>query len=217
MRDMDVPSQVSPLALAAALLGVVGLRWAFGQAIPAPAAAEPPALLPANIGAGRKDVELGTLQRSYRRLLQLGLHEEAAELAEKLGNREPVLTPPREVPVVTPAVRTVVRKPVPATDVSFPSRGDARWVDCRRQPVSFRFAGASADDVARFLHDTTGLGVRVLPGATPAAGFHGEVRGKPLGEALALIGAEVRPVGAGVAFVPVAPLALRMAGEPLRR
>ncbi len=217
LRRPALELAVRPIALAAiaaALLGAVGVRWALAQAAePGPAAERqrsdlpaPPATLPGGIRVGARNPELGKLQRSYRRLREMGLDEEAAELARQLGE-----------PAGPAAGAATSFRPAAGVEAQFPGTREGSWRDCARQLVTFRFAGASAAEVAAFIQRETGLATKALAGAAPAAGFHGEVHGKPLGEALEMLGARISPRAGEIVLVPAAEYALRTDGAPLRR
>ena len=77
---------------------------------------------------GRKDAQLGKTQRTYRRLVQLGLHEEAAALAATMNVKTALPSVAESIPeeLAVDAICTIVSKPVPESETTFPGRDDAK-------------------------------------------------------------------------------------------
>jgi hypothetical protein len=115
--------------------------------------------------------DLAALQRSYRRLVELGLEEEAAEVAEQIA-RSPsgaAAGPIRQASMSSSEAHTAVS-----------------WSQVRQSKISFHFDGSSLDDVAKFFHMATGMSVRVQssPTEAPPSGVHCQARDKSVEEAL---------------------------------
>jgi hypothetical protein len=84
--------------------------------------------------------------------------------------------------------------------VLFPAASGATWDTVSGRLITFRFRGASLEDVARFLRLATGLSVEIsLDGeSTRAVAVHAAVSDMPMNEALELLARST-----GFLFVPL--------------
>jgi hypothetical protein len=124
-----------------------------------------PVPLPTRTGFPMVSAETARLQRSYRKLVELGLHDEAAEIAERLRLPNAEVVP--AVAVVTsrtdektgnaqtheaffrgkPFLRLEADQPVP-------------WSRARTRRISCRFQGESLAQVLKYVHEQTSLSIQ---------------------------------------------------------
>jgi hypothetical protein len=112
--------------------------------------------------------DVGRLQRVYRRLVQLGLHEEAAEIARIIaGTGEPLSTPE-----IVPAIAIEDSKGR-IRGVSHSEMKNLSWTAVAERPISCSFENASLDEVAARFQTMLGCVVRieVLGGRSPRIVF----------------------------------------------
>jgi hypothetical protein len=111
--------------------------------------------------------EVATLQRVYRKLVQHGLHEEAAEIARLIA--EPKDAPPANAEIV-PAVAVEgghhergVRFGRPVVSQTELAKLGPRpsWTSAAKATVSCRFEGDTLEEVAQFFEKATGCEVAV--------------------------------------------------------
>jgi hypothetical protein len=127
--------------------------------------------------------DLASLQRTYRKLVQLGLFEEAAEIADLIvrpGNRA---GDPNVIPVAAVAE-------VPTNGVQRASLTDVAkvpWTSVSLTLISCRFTAVPLEDVARFFQSETGCVVKVETDLRPMPVVHFTCRNIPAGDALAQV------------------------------
>jgi len=161
--------------------------------------------------------EIATLQRSYRTLVRLGLHDEAAAIARQIAQPEDQA----EGATIVPAV-AVERTPDPAVrPASFVGAAKSDWTTSGKKHVSCRFEGTSLEEVARYMAAETGCTVALPIGASSAPRVFLVCKDLPADEVLTKIaesyGWVLQPTASGVALAPPLATPLRDARLPILR
>lgn len=126
-----------------------------------------PLPLPTTVYKPKVNSEVATLQRVYRKLVQHGLHEEAAEIARLIA--EPKEEPPA-IPEVVPAVAVegghhvrgvTLGRPVVSQTENAKLGPRPSWKTAANSVVSCRFEGDTLEEVAQFFEKATGCEVAV--------------------------------------------------------
>jgi hypothetical protein len=104
--------------------------------------------------------EIGRLQRTYRRLVQLGLHDEAAEVAKMIvADPEPNAMP--EV-VHAVAIEDSSSERIQAAGLQRPSSDErVHWSAASAKSINCSFDGADIEKVAKHFQQSLGCVVRV--------------------------------------------------------
>lgn len=165
------------------------LCWAEVQAEKNGREPMPPRLIPAPLGVkpsplpkatvAKKPIvnsEIAVLQRTYRKLVALGLHEEAAEIAELIARPEERAG--NAGAVVNAVAVENERSPVIQT-AALNRPASIPWSDSSKSLVSCRFEGATIDEAAKFIQRATGSTIRVKAGDRPLPRVHFSCQNQP--------------------------------------
>jgi hypothetical protein len=108
--------------------------------------------------------EIAVLQRTYRKLVALGLHEEAGEIAELIVRPDEQAN---NAGAVVNAVAVENEQSAVIQTAGFNRRDSIPWSDSSKSLVSCRFDGATIDEAAKFIEQKTGGTIRVKAGDRP--------------------------------------------------
>jgi len=113
--------------------------------------------------------DVGRLQRVYRKLVQLGLHEEAAEIAKVIAGSGEPQPAPEIIPAVAIEDSTGRIQGVSHTEM----KNTTSWAAVAERPINCHFENASLDEVAAHFQSKLGCVVRieVLGGRSPRVAF----------------------------------------------
>ena len=179
-----------------------------------------PTPLPQSIVARKpaSNNEIAVLQRTYRKLIALGLEEEAAEIAAL------IVRPNR--PAVTQDVVNAVavgenKQDAVIQTAALIRRSPTPWSAAARSLVSCRFDDATLEDAAKFFRSATGCSIRVKSGERPLPRVHFSCQNLPVETALAKLvescGWTYETSGEEVVIQPPLALPLRMERLPILR
>jgi hypothetical protein len=166
-----------------------------------------PAPLRLAVASAKPNGDLAALQRTYRKLLELGLETEAAEIAEE---------------IVRSPNGAAAPGPIRQTSANASDR-PVVWSQVRQSKVSFHFDGDTLDDVAKFFHLATGMTVRVQSSRAeaPPSGVHCQARDKTVEEALGVAlggcGLAYSVIEGEIVIAKPAVLALHQGATPIPR